>query len=61
MTATREILVLYYSRHGAVREMAQLIARGIGSVNGMTARVRTVPEVSAVSEAVSAEIGRAHV
>ena len=56
MTATREILVLYYSRHGAVREMAQLIARGIGSVNGMTARVRTVPEVSAVSEAVSAAV-----
>ena len=56
MTATREILVLYYSRHGAVREMAQLIARGIGSVNGMAARVRTVPEVSAVSEAISAAV-----
>ncbi len=56
MTVTREILVLYYSRHGAVRQMAQLIARGVESVNGMAARVRTVPEVSAVSEAVSASI-----
>jgi NAD(P)H dehydrogenase (quinone) len=56
MTVTREILVLYYSRHGAVRQMAQLIARGVESVNGMAARVRTVPEVSAVSEAVSAPV-----
>ena len=56
MTATREVLVLYYSRHGAVRQMAQLIARGVESVNGMAARVRTVPEVSAVSEAVSAPV-----
>jgi NAD(P)H dehydrogenase (quinone) len=48
-----EILVLYYSRYGAVRQMAQLIARGIEQVGGATARVRTVPEVSAVSEAVA--------
>jgi NAD(P)H dehydrogenase (quinone) len=33
--------------------MAQLIARGIEQVPGVTARVRTVPAVSAVSEAVS--------
>jgi NAD(P)H dehydrogenase (quinone) len=46
-----EILVLYYSHHGAVKQMAQLIARGIGEVDGVTARVRTVPRVSAVSEA----------
>jgi NAD(P)H dehydrogenase (quinone) len=49
----REILVLYYSRHGAVREMANLIARGIEQVNGVSARLRTVPPVSAVSEAVA--------
>src|SRR4051812_38471893 len=49
----KEILVLYYSRYGAVRQMAQLIARGIEQVGGATARVRTVPEVSAVSEAVA--------
>mgnify|MGYP006281562487 CR=1 FL=1 len=53
MSAGREVLVLYYSRHGAVREMAQWIARGVESVPGATARVRTVPPVSAVSEAVA--------
>ena len=47
----REVLVLYYSRHGAVRQMAQLVARGVGEVQGVTARVRTVPPVSPVSEA----------
>ena len=46
-----EVLVLYYSRHGAVREMARLVARGIEQVDGVSARVRTVPSVSAVSEA----------
>ena len=48
---SHEILVLYYSRHGAVRQMAQLVARGIGEVQGAGARVRTVPPVSPVSEA----------
>ena len=48
----QEILVLYYSHYGAVRQMAQLIARGIGQVPGATARIRTVPPVSAVCEAV---------
>lgn len=41
-----EILVLYYSHVGAVQNMAQLIARGIESVPGMQARLRTVPAVS---------------
>ncbi len=45
------ILVLYYSRHGSVRRMADLVARGVASVPGCEAVVRTVPEVSAVSEA----------
>jgi len=40
-----EILVLYYSKGGAVKEMASLIGRGINSVEGMTAKIRTVPEV----------------
>jgi NAD(P)H dehydrogenase (quinone) len=44
-----EILVLYYSRHGAVRDMAQLVARGIGQVSGASARLRTVPQVSSVT------------
>ena len=46
-----EILVLYYSRHGSVRNMAQYIARGIESVAGMEASLRTVPEVSNETEA----------
>lgn len=51
-----EILVLYYSQGGAVREMAQLIARGIESVQGAKARIRTVPKVSANCEATEADI-----
>ncbi|KAF0844425.1 NAD(P)H dehydrogenase (quinone) [Methylovorus glucosotrophus] len=51
-----DILVLYYSQGGAVRDMAQLIARGIDSVPGMRARLRTVPKVSANCEATEPEI-----
>jgi NAD(P)H dehydrogenase (quinone) len=51
MNTTHEILVLYYSHHGAVKQMAQLIARGIGEVDGVAARLRTVPRVSTVTEA----------
>lgn len=40
------ILVLYYSQYGATLEMANLIARGINSINGIEARIRTVPPVS---------------
>ncbi len=46
-----EILVLYYSRHGATAEMARQIARGIDQVAGAAARLRTVPPVSADHEA----------
>ena len=46
-----DILVLYYSRHGATAEMARQVCRGVESVKGMRARLRTVPTVSAVSEA----------
>jgi NAD(P)H dehydrogenase (quinone) len=56
MTTAREILVLYYSQHGAVGEMARLIARGIESAPGVIARIRTVPEVSPVSAAVAAAV-----
>lgn len=45
-----EILILYYSRHGSVSKMARQIARGIESVSGATARLRTVPPVSADCE-----------
>ena len=51
-----EILVLYYSQGGAVKEMAQLIARGVESVNGAKARIRTVPKVSANCEATESDI-----
>ncbi len=47
----QEILVLYYSHHGSVRALAERIARGIDSVNGVQARLRTVPRVSALCEA----------
>ena len=50
-TPTLPILVLYYSRHGATRKLAELIAQGIESVPGCEAVLRTVPAVSAVSEA----------
>ena len=43
-----DILVLYYSRHGATRKLAELIARGIDSVPGAQSRLRTVPPVSTV-------------
>jgi len=49
----QEILVLYYSRHGAVRELAHLVARGVECVPGMGARIRTVPRVSAVCESIA--------
>ncbi len=45
-----DILVLYYSRYGATRDLARLIAEGIESVPGVHARLRTVPAVSTVCE-----------
>ena len=51
-----EILVLYYSQGGAVRDMAQLIARGVESVAGIKSRIRTVPKVSANCEATESDI-----
>jgi len=47
-----EVLVLYYSRHGATEALAREACRGIDSVSGASARLRTVPPVSTVSEAV---------
>jgi NAD(P)H dehydrogenase (quinone) len=51
-----DILILYYSQGGAVKEMAQLIARGVESIPGANARLRTVPKVSANCEATEADI-----
>ena len=46
-----DILVLYYSPGGTTAEMANVVAHGIELVEGMQARIRTVPPVSAVTEA----------
>jgi NAD(P)H dehydrogenase (quinone) len=43
-----DILVLYYSRKGATAELARHICRGVESVTGMSARLRTVPAVTSV-------------
>jgi NAD(P)H dehydrogenase (quinone) len=45
-----EVLVLYYSRYGAVKQMAQLVARGVEQVQGAQARLRTVPAVTSITE-----------
>lgn len=51
-----EILVLYYSRYGSTAAMADLIARGVEEVTGAVAKVRTVPEVSAICEQTASAI-----
>jgi len=56
MNQNLTILVLYYSRHGATRKLAELIAQGIDSVPGAEARLRTVPAVSTVAEATEPDI-----
>lgn len=53
---TPYILVLYYSRHGATRAMAQRIARGVETVAGIEARLRTVPPVTATTADTTAAI-----
>ncbi|MBP1202045.1 NAD(P)H dehydrogenase (quinone) [Duganella sp. 1411] len=50
------ILVLFYSRHGATRKLAELIAQGVEGVPGCDARLRTVPAVSTVTEATEADV-----
>jgi len=55
-TAQLPILVLYYSRHGSTRKLAELIGQGIDSVPGCEARLRTVPAVSTVTEATEPEV-----
>ncbi len=52
----KNILILYYSRHGSVAELARHIAGGVESVAECGAVIRTVPPVSAVCEAVENEI-----
>lgn len=52
----KEILVLYYSHGGATEKLAQLIARGIESISGVSARIRTVPTVSTTCEQIAPTI-----
>ncbi|HKU71774.1 MAG TPA: NAD(P)H:quinone oxidoreductase [Burkholderiales bacterium] len=58
----KEILVLYYSHTGAVRELAQYVARGIDGVAGCGARVRTVPRITLAGQpaATTTEAGAPH-
>lgn len=51
-----EILVLYYSQNGSTKKLAELIARGIESIAGCHARLRTVPKLSTVCETVEKDI-----
>jgi NAD(P)H dehydrogenase (quinone) len=48
-----DVLVLFYSSNGSVRALAESVARGVETVEGMRARVRTVPRVSPVTEVAS--------
>lgn len=45
------VLILYYSRNGSVANMARELARGVEQVEGVEARLRTVPAVSTTCEA----------
>jgi NAD(P)H dehydrogenase (quinone) len=45
------LLVLYYTRHGATAQLAQAIAQGVESVPGCVATLRTVPAVTATTQA----------
>jgi NAD(P)H dehydrogenase (quinone) len=45
-----QILILYYSRHGATAELARLIARGVEEVDGVQARLRTVPPLRSAAD-----------
>ncbi len=51
-----EVLVLYYSRYGATEAMAREVSRGVDSVSGCAARLRTVPAVSASTEATASPV-----
>ena len=51
-----DILVLYYSKAGSTEKLAREVCRGVDAVSGMSARLRTVPEVSAVSEATESDV-----
>lgn len=51
-----DVLVLFYSHSGSVRELARHVARGVESVPGMAARVRTVPKVAAITTVAAPDV-----
>ena len=51
-----DVLVLYYSRNGSVAKLARQVARGIGEVDGMHARLRTVPPVAPTTQVATAPV-----
>ncbi|HTL50453.1 MAG TPA: NAD(P)H:quinone oxidoreductase [Steroidobacteraceae bacterium] len=55
-----DILVLYYSRHGATAELARQVARGIDGVTGCRARLRTVPSLAQSPAPQAAQEGAAY-
>ncbi len=50
------VLVLYYSRNGSTAALARHVCRGVESVAGVTATLRTVPPVTTVIEAPAAPV-----
>lgn len=51
-----DILVLYYSRKGATEALARKVCEGVDAVKGMSARLRTVPNLSTATEAVEDDV-----
>ncbi len=52
----KKILILYYSRHGSVAELATQVGHGVESVDNCEALLRSVAPVSTVCEATEPEI-----
>jgi NAD(P)H dehydrogenase (quinone) len=51
-----EILVLYYSRQGSTAALARQVCRGVESIQGMRARLRTVPPIRAATERIEPSV-----
>ncbi|MDH3545947.1 MAG: NAD(P)H:quinone oxidoreductase [Gammaproteobacteria bacterium] len=51
-----DILVVYYSLHGATESLAREICRGVDAVPDMASRLRTVPKVSMLTQAVEDDV-----
>lgn len=51
-----EVLIIYYSHHGSTEKLANYIARGVEEVSGVSTKIRTVPKLSTVCEAIESDI-----